>query len=170
MFLCCAVCCTAAGAAPPENRPAPKQASKPLADQATPEDAARTFFFAMMAGDEATLKRATLPADGFESLLRGQHVPPEKMAQFREQMTPRMTYRRLQPGDRFTLPGNRVITIHPEAVTPDRVVLVQEGAPIPTDVYRVKGVWMVDARPVIAGRRATDSARKRAGKTPGSEK
>ncbi len=130
-------------------------------DDATPEAAWRAFIIAMLTHDEATLKTVALPADGFEWLLKGQAPPPEALGQIKEQIS-KLPIRRLRPGDKFTLPRGRVIVVEPEEVGPERAVIVPEGDPFPTRLHRIGGHWKVDARPVIAARRAADAARKKA--------
>jgi hypothetical protein len=156
--------------------PAPKAEPKPASQgtQATefpntPEGAFKTFFMTMVKGDEAALREVTLPAEDFEYLLKGEHLPPDKIAEFRG-MVEKMEIRRLKPGDKVNLPGGKVAVVQPEEVTEDRAVVLQEGSPIPTRCQKVKGRWRVDARPVIAGRRAAEQARKRAGEAPGKPK
>jgi hypothetical protein len=133
-----------------------------LAD-GTPEDAFRTFLLALATHDERTLRAVTLPVEGFEWLLKGPPVPPEKLEEFRAQFERQpIPIRRLQAGDKFTLPGNRKIIIPRDDVTPDRAVLVPANAPVPTRMRRIDGHWRVDARPIIDGRKAGDAARRKA--------
>jgi hypothetical protein len=136
---------------------------KPKAEvaAATPEQALRTFLVAMMTKDETTLREVTVPTDDFDWLLKGQAVPAEHVEEFKAQMA-RQPIRTLKPGDEFTLPGNRKMTIQASEVTADRAILVPEGAPVPNRVRKVDGRWRVDATPIIAGRKAADAARKKA--------
>jgi hypothetical protein len=148
-----------ARAEPPEKQ---KESEKSTTAADSPERAFKEFVLAMMCGEESRLKATMLPAEGMEVLVRPNPIPPEKLDEFRKGMVDGMVIKRLKAGDEFTLPGGKVIKIQPEQVTADRVVLVPEGAPVPTDVHRVKGVWKVDARPIIAARRAAAAARKKA--------
>jgi len=147
-----------APAAPPGEAGAPATATYPD----TPEGALQTFLLALGTGDEAKLREITLPADGFEWLLKGQRIPPAKLGEYRKGFVEGLPIRRLKPGDGFTLPGGRKLKVQPEEVTEDRAVLLQEGAPTPTRCQKVEGHWRVDARPVIAGRKAAEAARSRA--------
>jgi hypothetical protein len=130
-------------------------------DDRTPEGAWRSFVIAMLSRDEATLKTLALPAEGLEWLLKGEAPPQDALAQIKDQIG-KQRIGRLKPGDRFTLPGGRIVVVAPEEVGPDRAVLVPEGDPIPTRVQRVAGHWKVDARPLIVARRMADAARKKA--------
>jgi hypothetical protein len=150
----------------PKARAKAKAAAK--VDDATPEAAWRSFVIAMLSRDEATLKTVALPADGIEWLVKGELPPADALPQIREHIA-KLPIRRLIPGDRFTLPRGRVIIVEPEEVGPERAVIVPEGDPFPTRLHRVAGHWKVDARPVIAARKAADAAKKKAEsrKTPG---
>jgi hypothetical protein len=147
-------------AQPPQANP-PQAPAKPAYAQDTPESAMKSFFVAMALGDEAGLKAIALPAEGFEYLLMGQHVPPDQVGALRKAVEA-MTFKRLKAGDEVKLPNGQTLKIDPEQVSEDRAVLMIEGGPVPTDLYRVGGVWKVDARPVIAGRKAAAEARRRA--------
>ena len=128
---------------------------------ATPEQALRTFFIALLDQDEATLHAVTVPTDDFAWLLRGQPVPAAHVKALRAQMASQ-PIRALKPGDKITLPGNRKGTVPPEDVTTDRAVLLPKWSPVPTRVWRINGRWRVDANWIIAGRKAAESARKEA--------
>jgi hypothetical protein len=138
-----------------------QEPAKPKFPQDSPETAFRSFNLAMLAQDEAALKALTLPAEGFEWLLKGQRIPADKIDEIRPSLE-KMEIKRLKAGDKVVLPGNREFTIRTEQVGPDRAVLSTFGSPIPTNVQKVDGVWKVDVRPVIAGRKAADAARKKA--------
>jgi hypothetical protein len=128
---------------------------------ATPEEAFRTFLIAMVTKDEATLRSVTLPTDEFDWLLKGQALPADRIEDFKAQVA-RQPIRALKPGEVISLPGNRKMTVQPEEVTADRAVLLPEGAPLPNRLQKVDGRWRVDATPIIAGRKAAESARKKA--------
>lgn len=127
----------------------------------TPEAAFRTFMVAVFERDEPTLRAVTLPAEGFEWLLQGQVIPKDQVAAMRAQLE-KMPIKVLKAGDTIKLPGNRTATVGAEEVGEDRAVLLPQGAPVPTRCRKVEGVWRVDAAPIIAGRKAADSARKAA--------
>jgi len=130
----------------------------------TPEGAVQNFVIAMATGNERELHEFTLPLpDGdFAWLLKGQHLPAEKLAEFRKAVAVEMMFRIGRPGEKFPLGGGRVLEIKPVEFSPDRSVVVHEAAPIPTRVRKVEGRWKVDAAPMVAGRKAADAARKRA--------
>ncbi len=142
-------------AAPPDANPA-------TAEQAnTPESVFKAFLMAMATGDEDGLHATTLPTSDFDWLTRGEHVPAAEVETFRKEVIDEMVLKRLAANDTFTLPRGKVITVKPEEVDEDHVILLQEGAPLPTRTQKVEGRWKVDARPIIAGRKAADAARRR---------
>ncbi len=123
----------------------------------TPEQALRTFLMAVVTKDEATLHGVTLPTDDFDWLLRGEAVPADHLEEAKA-WTER-PIRVLRPGDEIILPGNRRTTVAPDEVDPDHAVLWPEGDPVPHRLQRIDGQWRVDARPLIAARKAADAAR-----------
>ncbi len=125
----------------------------------TPEAALRAFFLASATGDEAALRRVTLPAPGFEFLLQNKRVPPGKEGEFRRAVAVMKT-KRLEPGARLKIPGGDVFEIDPRTPTADRAWIVSERSTYPTELRRVDGIWKVDARKIIAVRRAEDDARR----------
>jgi hypothetical protein len=125
----------------------------------TPEAALRAFFLASATGDEAALRRLTLPAPGFEYLLQNKHVPAGKEGEFHRAVAV-MKMKSLRPGDRLKMPGGDAFEIDPKTPTTDRAWIVSERSTYPTELRRVEGVWKVDARKIIAVRRAQDDARR----------
>jgi hypothetical protein len=130
----------------------------------TPEGSVQAFTFAIATGNEAALRAVTLPlsAEDFAWLMKGQHVPTDKVEEFRKFVEEGMKVRIGRPGEKFPLPGGRVVEIKPEDFAADRSVVVQEGAPLPNRVRKLEGRWRIDAGPVVAGRKAADAARRRA--------
>jgi len=127
----------------------------------SPEEVLRAFFLAMIFNDEAKVRALALPADGLELLWKGVAPPPEAADQIKKQVSAQ-PIKVLKPGDEFTLPGNRKMTVPAEDVTDDRAVLLPEGAPTPTRLRKVDGEWKVDARPLIAARKGAAAARAKA--------
>jgi regulation of enolase protein 1 (concanavalin A-like superfamily) len=127
----------------------------------TPETVFVDFTIAVLTHDEATLRRLTLPCEGFEWLLKGEAAPPEAAETIRTHLL-QQPIRRLKPGEKLGLPGGRTLTVGPDDVREDRVILIPEGTPIPTRLQKLDGRWRVDPAPVIAGRKAADAARKKA--------
>jgi hypothetical protein len=125
----------------------------------TPEGAYKTFILAMATGDEPALRGITLSPEGIDWLLAGEHLPPERVGAFRQAVVDKLQIRRLKAGEQIKLPGGRVTRVKAEEVGADRAVLMSEGMPVPTRCVRVKGRWRVDARPVVASRRAAGAAK-----------
>ncbi len=135
---------------------------KPLAKidlvNKTPEDALRTFMMAMAAADEQTLRAVTLPNPELDLLLTGEPPPFPGTKELKQQMQ-KMKIERLKVGDQVTLPDNKVHVIRATEVGQDRAALLPADAPVYTQLRRVKGHWKVDARQIIAARKAADAAR-----------
>jgi hypothetical protein len=119
----------------------------------TPEAALRAFFLASATGDEAVLRRLTLPALGFEYLLQNKHVPAGKEGEFRRAVAV-MKMKPLVPGARLRMPDGDFFEISRDTPAADRAWIVTEGSEYPTELRRVDGAWKVDARKIIAVRRA----------------
>ena len=130
---------------------------------ATPEEALRNFQLALITKDEATLRAVTLAADDFDWLLKGESIPANQSALMKARLE-RQLIRALKPGDEFNIPGVGKKNVQPEEVSEERAVLLPAGAPLPFRLKRVDGRWRVDVRPVIAGRKAADAARKKSAK------
>ncbi len=137
-------------------------AAGPLPAADTPEAALRSCMLAMITHDEPALKALTLPVPDSDLawLLKGEAVPAGEIEQARAFFST-MKIRTLQPGDRVELEGGRTITVRPSEVDDSHAVLMSEGAPLPTRVQKLRSRWRVDARPIIAGRKAADAARKK---------
>ena len=129
-------------------------------DASTPEQALRAFLVAMSTRDAATLRAVTLPTEDLDWLLKGKPLTAGQVDRMKAVIA-RQPIRALKPGDEFSLPGNRKGTVQPEEVGTDRAVLLPEGAPVPTRVWKLDGRWRVDATPIIAGRKAAEAARRK---------
>ncbi len=165
--LSCLVLVTSAARAQAPPTDAPKEPARPAYLQDTPEAAFRSLLLAMAVGDEPALRRLALPDEDFAFLLKGDHVPPDQAENFRKAVVEKVVLRRLKAGDEVKLPGGRVLKVAPEEVTENRAVLLPEGPPLPLFAYRFKEGWMLDVRPVIAGRKAAEAARRAAEKKKG---
>jgi len=152
----------------PEPTPPPAansgaQKAKPTASTTpTPEQTLRTFLAALIDRDEATLRAVTLPSDDLKWLLSGQIAPPNKVAEFKAK-TVNEPILVLKPGDEVPLSGDRKFIVGPADVTADRAMLLPKAIPLPIRLQKVKGKWLVDAAPLIAGRKAAETARQKKG-------
>ena len=135
-------------------------AREKIADR-TPEDALRTFVYAMAVRDEPTLRAITLPVEGFEWLMAGQAAPAGLIQELKEKLA-QQTFRSLKAGDKFTLFQGQDVVVKAEDVGPDRALLLPEGASLPTRLQKVDGHWKVDPSGVIAGLKAAEAARRNA--------
>ncbi len=131
-----------------------------IADR-TPEDALRTFVYAMAVRDETALRAITLPVQGFEWLMAGRAAPPSLIKELEEKLG-QQTFRSLKAGDKFTLFQGQEVVVKAADVGPERALLLPEGASLPTRLQKVGGHWKVDPSAVIAGRKAAEAARQSA--------
>jgi hypothetical protein len=69
--------------------------------------------------------------------------------------------RRLKPGDEIKLPQGKVAVVPAAEADEDHAVLIPEGSQSPIRLRRVEGHWKVDARPVIAARKAAAAAQQK---------
>jgi hypothetical protein len=149
---------TKAGASP-KGHPgavakAPEGGARSRLKDDTPEDALRSFMVAAVNQDEAALRAITLPDRELVWLLRGQPPPAEVVEKMRTSAA-ELKFKRLKPGDQIKVPPRgQVAVLGPEEVTEDRAVLLPEGSPFPIRVERIEGHWKVEARPIIAARKA----------------
>ncbi len=144
-----------AGVAGPQSGPRAR-----IADR-TPEEALRTFVYAMAVRDEAALRAITLPVQGFEWLMAGRAAPPSLIKELEEKLG-QQTFRSLKAGDKFTLFQGQEVVVKAADVGPERALLLPEGASLPTRLQKVGGHWKVDPSAVIAGRKAAEAARQSA--------
>jgi hypothetical protein len=128
---------------------------------ATPEDALRTFMLAVLAQDRAAVQAVTLPNPDRDWLLKGQPVPPEAIKDATAQFA-RLPIKRLRAGEKVALPKGRQYVVAVNEVAEDRVVLLPQGAPVPTRLWKVESHWKVAADPFIAAGKAADAAMKKA--------
>jgi hypothetical protein len=139
--------------------PAPAPVAKVDYPQDTPEAAYHSFHVALVAGDVEALRRLALPlSDGdFALLLNGQHLTRAGSAILHRAIADNQELKRLKAGDVLPLPGGVSFAVRPEQVAGGRAVLLPDDSPIPTDLRRLDGRWRVDARPIVAGRRAASA-------------
>ncbi len=132
--------------------------------QDTPEAAYHSFHVALVAGDAEALRRLALPLpkEDLAWLLNGEHLSRANSARLHRAIAGKHGLKRLAAGGELTLPGGVRFKIRPEQVGGDRTVLLPDDSPIPTDLRRVDGLWKVDARPIVAGRKAATDAGRRA--------
>jgi hypothetical protein len=136
--------------------PAPRPVEKVEYRQDTPEATYHSFHVALVAGDAEALRRLALPLTEGDLawLLKGEHLSRAGSARLHRAIGAEHALKRLRAGDTLTLPGGVPFAVRPEQVGDDRAVILPDGEPIPTDLRRVAGLWRVDARPIVAGRRA----------------
>ncbi|MHC5543828.1 hypothetical protein ACYOEI_36840, partial [Singulisphaera rosea] len=116
------------------------EAKAPAAvDRESPEAIYRAFMLAMLTGDRGTIRDLTIPTNGLDILFEGAHVPPAEVENVRQAVEQRLVLRRVQPGEKFVLPKGKVITVRAGDVNDDRVLLAEQGVPVPTRCVKVRG-------------------------------
>jgi hypothetical protein len=145
----------ASAAYPQTTEPKSTSAKDARLSRDTPEGTLRIFMLGLMLANEQLVKATIVPVsdDDLAYLIRKPMDAPATPKELKE-LCARMKVRALKPGDMFTLPGGKKVTVADEEVTDERLVLVLADSPIPTRLYKAKGLWWVDAAPVIAGRKA----------------
>lgn len=127
----------------------------------TPEDALRTFILALAAQDETVLRAVTLPDPEIDWLLKSQPLGRDQLERMKIRLQ-QMPMKRLKAGDRVKLPGGQIGIVNPADVRKGRVVILPEGAPLPSRVEFLDGHWRVYARPFISARKAAEKKDKQA--------
>jgi hypothetical protein len=131
----------------------PKEVPKPGPDQDTPEKAFRAFYVAMQARDLETMRRTSLPAEDLELLASGRPPVPAKSIEPIRDFINSIGLRQVKPGETVRQLNGTVVTVKPEQVGPDHVIILMDGSGQLVDVQRVKGAWYVDPRLYIKARR-----------------
>ena len=116
----------AATLSPPPDETTRAAVRTKIADQ-IPEDALRTFVYAMAIRDQPALRAVTLPAEGFEWLIAGPPAPEGVLKELKERLV-QETFRSLKVGDTFTLAQGQVVVVKPGDVGPDQALLLPHGA------------------------------------------
>lgn len=132
-------------------RPAVPAAEVVKPEPSEPEVAAREFLLAMLSGDEAAVRRWSLPHAEI-AMLWSSPAPPEAIAQAR-QYAEQLSFTRLQVGDVIQLPGGKTLTLDETHVNENRAQLMAPDAPIPFILVRGEERWRVDPSPLIASRK-----------------
>lgn len=133
----------------------------------TPEGTLRIFTLGVLLANEQLVNATIVPVsdEDLAYLLRKPKDAPAPPKELKE-LCANMKVRALKPGDKFTLPGGKKVTVAEEEVTDERMVLVLDDSPIPSRLYKAKGYWWVDASPVIAGRKAAAKLSEEKTKSP----
>lgn len=120
---------------------------------ATPEEAVSGFLAAMAAADLEQLKQFAMPDEDLAILVDGKKHEADPGKELRQ-----MKLSRLKIGDVVTIPvsgGTAEVTMDETRVNESRQQLVLPQNPIPFDVVRKDGSWRVNAKPLIAARKAS---------------
>ena len=113
------------GVSPPTN-----STSRPVA--ATPEDAYREFFLAMLVADEVSIRNLIIDHPGAETFWRDTY-PKEVAALLAEQ------YRTME-------------IVRADGAEADRVILNSTACPLPLTVQKIGETWKVNVGPLIKAR------------------
>ncbi|WP_435021929.1 hypothetical protein TA3x_002636 [Tundrisphaera sp. TA3] len=145
----------------PKDDPA-ASTDRPRAE--TPEATLRAFMDAMIARDEPRLRDLALPDDDLHYLLKTATKPNLLQVTVARRKIAQVPIRALTAGEIVEIPtpgGKKLLVVGPDEVSDTAAFLLMEGNPVPTRIRKVDGRWKVDARPMIAGRKAAEAARKR---------
>jgi hypothetical protein len=128
----------------------------------TPAGALRTFLVAMATHDAKALRGVVTSTEGVEWLFGGMSGVPTPIRRARAEIG-RVSIKSLKPGDEVPQPNGRAVKIRAGEVAEDKAVLLAAGSSTPTHVSRgIDGRWKVDAAPLIAARKASVEAEKKA--------
>jgi hypothetical protein len=123
----------------------------------SPEDAVQTLMLSMLKGDADTIKAITLPVDEMEILWQG-GTPPKEVFDQIEKSIRAAKYTRVKEGEKAQLPDGKEVVIEKGMIGDKKVLLWVEmdGQRMPTPFWtEQKGDdWKVDAKPLIAARKA----------------
>jgi hypothetical protein len=127
----------------------------------SPEDAVQTLMLGMLKGDADSIKAIMLPADEAEILWQG-GVPPKEIFDQIEKSIRAAKYTRVKEGEKVLLPDGKEIVIEKGMIGDKKVLLWVEmdGQRMPTPFWieQKDDGWKVDARPLIAARKAAKAA------------
>ncbi len=113
-------------------------------------------------GEPVAIERTMLPHPDAALLFAAGKPPPidaTKLAKF--------PLKRLKLGDTVTIPRQKPLVLDETYVNDERAQILAEDAPIPFIVVKVQSEWLVNADPVIAGRRAAARVAGGAASKPG---
>lgn len=123
----------------------------------------KSFLKHMILKNPTELKKVILPVseEDFKYLNSNRKLPEDVKKQFLAAVdsTPVV---RIKPGTTIPLPGGKSTTITKEMITPTRVFLSSPMLkPFPIQVEKTDSGWRIDARVVIAARKAAAKAREK---------
>jgi hypothetical protein len=158
---------TAAESPPAQS---PTKAGDHTAGARTPEQTIKAFLIAMFDKDQDAVRRTTLPNPDLALLWQGDALTPAQRAMAMAELES-WHFRRLKVGDEVQLPGGKKLVIDEKRVNDRRLMITVTDSPLPFLLVKVGEEWKVDARPVIAGRKAAAAARQRGAtqKEPGTK-
>ena len=122
-----------------------------------PEDAVQTLMLAMLKGDSKAIQAIILPADEAEILWQS-GTPPKDVFDQIEKSIRAAKYTRVKEGEKALLPDGKEVVIEKGMIGPKKVLLWVEmdgeRTPTPFWIEQKDEGWKVDARPLIAARKA----------------
>ena len=124
-----------------------------------PEEAIVKFMLAVMKGDKEGIENTIIPNPDSSILAEGQHAP-ENTIPILEAELRLAPYERLQPGDSFQIGNGKTHVVQASEINENRLLINQGGSPLPFVLVRLNGVWKVDSKPIIAGRKAAEAQKR----------
>lgn len=130
----------------------------------TPEQVVRAFFIALINNDATALRSHIMPVSQADLALltSGKRLSADDRKQFAAHFAT-VSITRVKPGSEYYPPDGTARTIPKDLPGVERVYLLPEDAPIPIRLVKVDGKWLVDTKPMLAGRKAAVAARDASG-------
>lgn len=123
----------------------------------TPEDAFRRLMLGMVKDNPDEIKAAMLPADDADVLWQGS-APPKEIQDQIEKSIRDAKFTRVKEGEKIQFPDNKEMVIDKSMIGDKKVLLWVEmdgqRMPFPFWIEQKEDGWKVDARPLIAARKA----------------
>lgn len=144
---------------PQANRKMPKPVAAD--DSREAEEVLRSFLQALTSVDREAAQPLLVAATDDDVLWAAS--PPDQLAlPGIQKWIKGLQFRALKVGETIDLPGNRMLTVTARHVNDDKRMLTWDGNPVPFLVVKTADGWRVDARSIVAARRAAAKARGKA--------
>ncbi len=126
----------------------------------TKRETCQKFFKSILQNDKEGVLSTILPAEGAEILWQGQ-APPKEMLKQIEKAVQNLSIIEINEGETVELPNGKSFVITKEMINTRFIWVTMGGKRMPTPflILKVKGNWKIDAKPLIAGRKAAKKIR-----------
>jgi hypothetical protein len=144
---------------PPAQSPSKTPEDK-AAGARTPEQTIKALFVAMIDEDQDAIRRLTVPNPDLALLWQGDKLTPAQRAMAIAELDS-WHFRRHKVGDEVPLPGGRKLVVNAKHVNDRHLMISVTDSPLPFLLAKTGEDWKVDARPIIAARKAAAAAGQR---------